>query len=272
MSMTGGISFFDKSKCLFKDGASCVASSNTGDQNLVLGTNKYYRWESIGSDDMTTETITITLPSAVAISRIFLLGHNFDTFQIQYGSSSDFANVTGLDSYSSNDISETGFARDTAYYEFDSVTTDTIILTVDTTQTTDAQKYINQIIVTNEIGTLTGFPNISGYNFDRNTRTERSASGRDHVEKGYEVVNISLGLSVYPVQADITMLESLHDRNEPFLIWPMGGKPTNFKYEQKGFKVGDVFQVQTMGDLGVGFYKNLYKSGVEQSYKFREVA
>jgi len=271
MSLVEGISFFEKSKSLFADGATAVASSNTPDQNLPLGTNKFFTWESIGSDDTTTETITVTLATPVAISRIFLVGHNFDDFQIQYGASLDFTNVLGLDSYSDNLISETGFTRNTAYYEFDSVTTDTIIITADTTQVVDAEKVINQIIITNELGTLVGFPQMAGLGFDRNERSQKAVSGRSHIEKGYETVQFGLGLEAYPVQADVTLLESLHDRNEPFLVWLSGGNPDNFKIKTRGFRVEDVFQVQTTGGLATGYFKNLYKSGVVQSFGFQEV-
>jgi len=273
MSMTGGISFFEKNKALKKDGAACVASSNTSDQNLVLGTNKYFKWQSSGSDDSTTETLTITLPESVSVSRIFLLGHNFDTFTIKYGAGagSNFANVTGLDAYSGNAISESGFTRDAAYYQFDAVTTNRFIVTATVAQTTDAEKELVQFVATNEIATLTGYPEITGLRFDRNDRGAQSVSGRTHIEKGYETCSFGLKLSSYNVQADITALESLHDRNEPFLVWLNGGKPSNFTYAQRGFRVGDVYQMQTAGGIQTGYYRNIYPAGVEQQYRFEEV-
>lgn len=271
MSMTGGISFFEKNKTLYEDGGRCVASSNTADQNLPLGTNKYFTWESSGSDDTTTETLTITLPESVEISRIFLIGHNFKQFQIKYGAAQNFAGVTGLDAYSGALISETTFARDAAYYEFTPVTTDTVTITIDKTQTVDAEKEINQIIITNEIGTLVGYPKITGAKFDRDDRTDQSVSGRSHVEKGYETSSFGLDLSSYPGQADINILEGLHDRNEAFLVWLNGGVPDNFTYTQRGFRVGDVYQMQTVGGLPTGYYKNIYPAAVEQSYRFLEV-
>ena len=271
MSMTGGISFYDKNKSLFDDGSTCVASTNTADQNLVLGTNKYFKWESIGSDDVTTETLTITLPSAISLSRIFLLDHNFKNFGIQYGASLDFANVTGLDSYSDNQILETGFSRNTAYYQFDAVTTDTIIISIDTTQTVDAEKFLHQFIITNELGTLTGFPDMTGIKLDRNDRKDKAISGRLHIEKGYETASFRLKLASYPVQADIDLLDSLHSRELPFLSWLNGGKPDQFRFEQRGFRLEDVYQVKVDKPAKNSFNKNIYVLGVNQSYSFMEV-
>ena len=271
MSMTGGISFFDKNKALFDDGSTCVASTNTADQNLILGTNKYFKWESIGSDDITTETLTITLPTAISLSRILLLDHNFKNFGIQYGASLDFANVLGLDSYSDNQILETGFAKNTAYYEFDAVTTDTIIISIDTTQVADAQKFLHQFIITNELGTLTGFPGMNGIKLDRNDRKDKAISGRLHIEKGYETASFRLNLKAYPVQADIDTLDSLHDRELPFLAWLNGGKPDQFRLDQRGFRLEDVYQMKVDKPAKNSFYKNIYTAAVDQSYSFVEV-
>ena len=271
MSMTGGISFYDKNKALFDDGSTCVASTNTADQNLILGTNKYFKWESIGSDDVTTETLTITLPAAISISRIFLLDHNFKNFGIQYGASLDFANVLGLDSYSDNQILETGFARNTAYYEFDAVSTDTIIISMDTSQVVDAQKFLTQFILTNELGTLTGFPGMSGIRLDRNDRKDKAISGRLHIEKGYETASFSLSLKSCPVHADVDVLDSLHDRELPFLAWLNGGKPDQFRFNQRGFRLEDVYQVKVDKPANNSFNKNVYILGVNQSYSFTEV-
>ena len=272
MSMTGGISFFDKNRALFKDGASAVASSNTDDQNLILGQNKYYSWQSNGSDDMTTETITITLAAAISISRIFLVNHNFKAFQIQYdnGSPTDFANVAGLDSYSGNSIDVTNFSRNTAYFEFDAVTTDTIIITVDTTQTVGAEKVLGQFIATNEIGTLTGYPVLNRVRSNRNIKRERSVTGRNHIQKGFEVASFDLNLQSYPLQADIDILDSLHQREDNFLVWLCGGKPDQFRLTQRGFLIDDIYEMQVTAPLENGYKDNVYRHGVQQKYNFEE--
>lgn len=271
--MSGGISFYDKSLSLYADGATVAASSNTPDQNLCLSNNKYYRWESSGSDDLTTETLTLTLPSAISISRLFLVNHNFKAFQVQYdnGSPADFANVLGLDSYSDSAIDVTNFTRNTAYFEFDAVTTDTIILTVDTTQTADAEKYLGQFIVTNELGTFEGYPKLNGVSIDRNIRREEATSGRFQIQKGYEVAGFDLSLSTYPKQNDITLLESLHDRENEFLVWLCGGLPDQFRIKQRGFRVNDLYQMQIDKALRNAYDKNVYLMGVNQTYSFVEV-
>lgn len=272
MSMTGGISFFDKNKAFYSEGSTCVASSNTASQNLILGSNKYFKWESIGSNDTTTETLTITLPAAISISRLFLVDHNFKEFTIKYGSTpSDFAAVKGIGGYTDSKIAHTAFSGDTAYYEFTPVTTDTIVISVVKSQVANAQKYLNQFIVTNELGTLSGFPNMNGIKLDRNDQRDEAISGRVHIEKGYETATFNLDLNTYPYQADVTLLDSLHDRDLPFIVWLSGGISTQFKITQRGFRLKDVYQMKVTGSMNNSYYKNIYKSGVNQNYNFAEV-
>jgi len=95
MTISDKIKVFEPSKALKKNGASITTSSGAGG-NYVLSMNKTVAWHSVGSDDSTTETLTITLPFAVDINRIFLIKHNFKSFKIQYDTNSEFTNVYGL--------------------------------------------------------------------------------------------------------------------------------------------------------------------------------
>ena len=271
MSITGGISFFDGSQSLFDTGSTAVASSNTTDQNLPLGTNNVFKWESNGSDDATTEEYTVTLPTSISISRLFLVNHNFKKFQVQYGASLDFANVVGLDDYSDSKIDVSDFTRNTAYFEFDAVTTDTLILTIDTTQVVDAEKFLTQFIVTNELGTLVGYPKISPLMLDRNIKKQKAISGRSHIQKGYEVGDFNLSLTRYPLQDDIDLLEDLHERESSFLVWLCGGLPDQFRIKQRGFRVESLFNMQVDRPLSDSYDKNIYVLGVNQKYSFLEV-
>lgn len=273
MSLTGGVSFFDKSKCLFKDNATAVASSNIAAQNLCLGTNKNYQWESIGSDDVTTETITITLPASTTFNRIFILGHNLKAFQISV-TGDTFANLLSEEAtatISGGDIDQTACAKTTSYFEFDSVTGTEVVLTMDTTQVVDAEKAVNQIILTTEIGTLIGFPMINGVNLDPNIDKDKTITGGTIIEKGAEYANFDMKLNTYPRQDDIDILNTVHSRQDPFLVWLCGGVPDNFRLQQPGWRLQDIYQMHTDARLKNGYRGNIYSSGVNQKYGFQEV-
>ena len=205
------------------------------------------------------------------ITRIFLVDHNWKEYTVKYGASVDFTNVTGIDGALGGGIAETAYARDTSYYEFDSVNTDTIIITATKTQTADQEKTLVQFIATEELGTLTGYPRIGNVKLDRNTRREKAISGRQHVEKSYESASFDLNLRTYPGQADIDLLDSLHDRDIPFLAWLSGGMPDQFRFTQRGFRLKDIYSMQTDRAASNAYDKNIYINGVNQRYSFQEV-
>lgn len=278
MSFTGGISFYERNKALFEDGSIASASSNNSAANLILGTNKFFQWESIASDDTVTETITITLEENNDITRLFLVDHNWKEFTVKFGSTpSDFTNVVGIDGALGGGIAETAFARDTAYYEFDSVNTNIIEITVTKTQVADEEKSLVMFITTEELGTLEGFPPNKGIGLDRNEKQDRAISGRMHVVKSYESARMELTPKTYSGvtnaigQADIDLLDSLHDRNIPFIVWANGGSPDQFRFSQRGWRLKDVYQMQTVKGTRNAYDKNIYVSGVNQKYSFVEV-
>ena len=77
--------FFERSKCLVRDGASVEIHDEYGNDTSenMLSYNRYSQFTSDGASGVSVE-ITITLPSDQEINRIFLLNHNFYTFQISY--------------------------------------------------------------------------------------------------------------------------------------------------------------------------------------------
>ena len=199
--ISGGVKIFDRSLSLFSDGNMTVTvSTGAGSESRAFDRNRVTYWRSVDSDDTTTETITIAFAEAVTFDRILMLDHNWKGFNVQYDVSgvwTHFTGVTGLDGALAN-VTETAFSDDTAYYEVTQVTTTGVRFQVTTTQVADADKYINQIILTKEKGTLQGYPDISGIEFSRNERTKKMLSGRSLSLKGEETFQCELNFKNYP--------------------------------------------------------------------------
>ncbi|MBL4761288.1 MAG: hypothetical protein JKY93_01145 [Gammaproteobacteria bacterium] len=270
MSMTGGFSFFDVNAAALFDGATIVASTNQDDANYILSGEKAYRWQSVGSDDVTQEVMTITLPVPVKFDRLFLVQHNFKGFTIKYGASLDFTNVRGLNGNTAN-ISEADFTYDTAYYEFDAVTTDTIIITIDTTQIANVEKYLMWFIATTELGTFIGYPQNPNLTLDRKITRQKNAAKGQRILKHKERAKLNIDMKHYPIQQDIDLLSDLQDRDDPFLVWPHGGKPAQFRLRIRGYRTRDIFLMQISSPMGVGFFKNTYSLSGETKVKMEEV-
>ncbi len=257
MTISGGIKVLEKSSSLFKDGSSAVSTSATGSINNILSMNRFLRWDTIGSDDITAETITITIPST-AMSRIFIVGHNLKDFSITYDVGlTAFTNVVGVDGTKTG-IVETAFSENTAYYEFDSVTTTQINIIATKTQVANEQKYITVFITTDEIGTFEGYPNVKPET-DANEKRSQVQTGKYITQKNFETFRAQIS-SEHTDQGDINIIESMYESQEPFLIWLCGGKygTDNFAVDFKNWRLQDLYQVQTYNNLKTIWRDNSY--------------
>jgi hypothetical protein len=279
MTISGGIKFFEPNLADSKTGATVTASTGQPAAPFILDRNKYTFWRSVGSDDLTVETLEITLDSSQAISRLFLVNHNFKTLQALWwdgGGWVEFQNVTGINSVESAVIIEAAYALNTAYYEFDEVTTDKIIITTKETQTPDQEKFLNSFIVTNELGTLQGFPNIKDATKDKKLRKSTMLNGRSFIDKSLEVIRFTVDFKNYPAPTpyadDLDLVYSIFDRDENFLVWLCGGRNGDpyFKYQLRGFRIEDIIEVQTVNIFKDSYRSNYYNGTVKLMLKLEE--
>lgn len=277
MSITGGIKFFTRNKNLAEDGATGTATTGNSILERALDKNPLTKWRSVGSSDATTETLIVDFPEDVTIDRLLLVDHNWKSFTVKYDSGgvyTDFANVVGLDGSLGGGISETTFADDTAYYEFDSVTTDSLELTVTETQVADAEKFLTQLISCQELGTLTGFPLIRGLRPSRNVRSKNVLSGKVLAQKSEESMKFDLDFKNFgsTFTSDLDLMFSLFEREDNFLVWLSGGRrgSTYFSYGLRGFRLKDVYEMQATRDFPLSFRDNVYVNPVNVKVKLEE--
>jgi hypothetical protein len=273
MAITGGIKFFKQSKALFVNDGTAVASTNTEAAKNVLSSNKFIRWTSSGSDDTTTETITITFPSAT-IDRVFLIDTNFKEFTIKYdvgGTPTDFTDVLGLDG-SQSVIAETVYARDTAYYEVDPVTTTKIYITATKSQVVDAEKSLERFYATEEIGTFQGYPLVTPETLNPNINQQKVLSGNLNVQKRLETFECGLKFKNYPpIQNDYDITLDIQRRTSSFLIWLCGGKfGTSFNMVRENWDLKNVYNVQAVGKLSPRWNNGIYLAGFSGSIKINQ--
>lgn len=262
--ISGGIKFLKQSKIL---NASAIASvSGNASVSALLDSNRETFYRSISSDDTITEIIEITFSELKTIDRLFLKDFNWKEFNVKYDLSSvwtDFSNVIDVDG-SQATISETVYSNDTYYAEFDSVTTDKIKIEITKTQVVDAEKFINQVIVTEELSTLVGYPEIKSIKASKNLRRRKTVSGKFSIQKSLETFGVKLTFKDYPssdvYNVDIDAAMELHDSENPFLVWLCGGKfgSKYFKYTIRGFRLKDIFQVQLSNDYSLSYTQNIY--------------
>jgi hypothetical protein len=274
MAVTGGIKFFYKNYADI-DNASCLVSCSTGSalRGSLRDRKTYTRWESSGSSDATTETITVDFGASHAINRLILVKNNFKAFSVTYWNGSawtDFSTVVTKEG-SQAKVEETTNAKTTNYYEFTEVTTDKIKITVTTTQTANAEKYVGEVIATKEIGTMTGYPNQS-QTFEKIQVKKETLGGKPKFSILDESYSTTLDFSNYPTTEDHALIQTLWEGNEEFLIYPCGGNTAQFRFPRKGTRLEDVFLVWFDSDFSPNFTSNVYSLGMNYQIKLVEVA
>jgi len=274
MSINGAVKFFEQSYALFKNGVTATATSNDDAVKYILDVSRYTEWISIGSNDLTVETLLVTLPADKTINRIFLRDMNLKDFTVKYWNGSAFTaftNVIGVNGVSTSGITETAYARDTSYYEFDAVSTDKLQILANKSQVVDAEKFIGGFVVTEEIGTFEGFPRVQPA-ANRNETRKIALSKRAVIQKSYETNKVKITFKTHPYQSDLDIIETLFDREEPFLVYPCGGRTgtTYFKVEQKNWRLKDIYNVQLTGGLKNEYEKGVYTLGFNKSITMAE--
>ena len=271
MAITGGIKFFKENKA--KSASASSSISGTASVLNLLNSNVETFWRSSGSSDSITEEIIITFSGDKTIDRLLIANFNGKLFNAQYDASgvwTSFANVVGLDG-SVSGISETTYDKDTAYYEFDSVTTGAIRIQITSTQTADQEKFINQVIATEELGTFVGYPKVSNISLGRNQKSKRTLNGKFSIQKSIETLGYKLAFSDYPsleaYNADIDLVMTLLDSEDPFIPWLCGGRYGSdyFRYTLRGFKLTDLPQMQVANTYSMSYSKNIYTNQVNIS-------
>lgn len=271
--ITGGVKFFDYNYFGYKYGGRANATTNTEGAKYVLDINKYTRWVSVASNDMTTETLTLTSPRTVTVDKIIGSRHNFKEFTITHSGGTDFTNVNGLNADLVGGISETAFSLNTFYYSFDPVDITSIEINVTKTQVANEDKFLGQFFATQELGKFAGFPTISRVEHDKDIKVLRTISGRPIVRKGFETFSCNMSFRTYPVANDIALVESIHEREQSFLVWLCGGRygTDYFKFEQRGWRLEDVYNVQHIRPLIADYDSGIYVNGANTSLNLIEV-
>ena len=154
------------------------------------------------------------------------------------------------------------------YYEFEEVTADNLEFQfyLGAGQNNGIlNPYMRQIILTKEIGTFTGFPNISGYSESQNEIVNMTSTGLKHITKQHNTVDsFRISFKAHPIENDVNIADKLYNSQESFTLWPCGGGygSNHFLFEKDGWKLDDVYNVQTTGKKSNRWYKNFYKSGI----------
>jgi len=274
MTVSGGIKFFRKNRGDIDDeNATAAVSTGSATRDYARNRKRYLRWESVGSDDITTETYELRFGAAYDIDRIILNRHNFKAFFVKYWDGAawkHFANVITKEGAQAN-ITETVNTKTTNYYEFTSVNTEKIIVSIDTTQSVDDEKYMYECISTEELGTFTGYPIYAG-TFEKKRAFKEAFNGRVAQSILGENFKCSLRFNTYPTASDHVIVNALWDIDKEFLIYPCGANEDQYRYTSMiGNRLRDIYLVGIRGDLTPIYERNVYVNSLNYKVDLVEV-
>ena len=274
MAVSGQIKFFYKNYGdIDNENGSATVSTGTASRNYARSRKRYLKWQSSGSDDLTTETYQLDFGSSYDVDRVIIKKHNFKAFTIKYwngASWTHFANVVTAEGTQTN-ITETTNTKTTNYYEFDSVSTEKILISVDTTQTVDAEKYAYEVIASKEFGTFVGYPVYSG-KFNKERASKKHFTGTVSQTIFGENFNCNLNFVTYPSESDHELIKDLWEYGKEFLIYPCGADADQYRFSDMiGNRLEDLFLVTFTGDLSPDYEKNVYQLGLNYRVSFAEV-
>ena len=289
MAVTGAIKFFERSKALLSDGG--VRATFTQGPNrdnisinnaLSFDRDGYFRGTPSG-DQSFRESVSFLFSPTIKINRLFLVDTNLDQPILQFQIRGNrLSNVTDID----NNAPQLLSGRDglfvktlgglrryresrTLYYEFDEIEISSLNIAWQMQTTSfwgfQARPYLRQLILTNEIGTFVGFPNISAYSENQNEIVNQTSTGLKHITKQHETIDtFKILFHSHPIENDISIGDKLFASRKSFTLWPCGGGygSNHFLFEKEGWRLGDIYNVQTTGMKSNRWYKNFYKGGI----------
>ena len=256
MAVTGALKFFKRPVTLANDRAS-VSIENA--RNLLSFNNLYY-FENPGE-----ASFTVFFSRAATIDRLLIVDTNAVSIR--------FSNIQNAIDQDMMPVEFPYTPRDkTSYFEFDPIALNSLDIVL--TPPPGEELYCRQIIATSEIGTLEGYPQVSTFNLTNNEIKNKTNTGLVHITKQSKILQLfSLRLRAYPSQHDVTLLEGLYEQSESFLLWPCGGSNGEryFNVNQEGWRLQDIYNVQTTGTTSRRWNKNFHLGGVNSRLRFIEV-
>ena len=118
-----------------------------------------------------------------------------------------------------------------------------------------------QVIATQELGQLEGYPVVSNNAVNRNITDSQSASGRRFIKKNFGGWSARLSVGIWNISADLTLIQNLYTQSSGFLVWVNAGDSAQFSNPLEGFRFEDIYYVKPTNPFNPQKYKGLYTSG-----------
>ena len=253
--MSQQIIFFEKSKCDYSDSnVTATADQGNATADKVLNRSNNSAWLTSGSVDSDDPYLEIDMVNERDMTDILLIGHNFKEYTLQRWNGSSYVDF-------STPINETSNTKETTHHTFDQVSSSKIKLIVGATMTADDDKILRQLIITEQIGQLAGWPTIDP-TLSRNKKASKALSGKYSIKENIGARKEKLKVKVLNSDADLTIIENLYYANVGFLYWPCGGDEDQFDSARIGYRLEDIYLMKTSDEWKPKYFRGMYNRGM----------
>lgn len=286
--ITGRVKFFEPQLADISQGARAtwlvpaVGRSNRVDEILSLNPRSYWQGSDRGpaGNVIHGEIIDISFDTFSSVDTFFLLRHNVNDFRIELSSpplpniqASDINNVrTLIGSITSRNSVRLDDGDYMTYIKIDPpVRINRIRLgLVGAGPLNQSPVRLGTFIATRELGGLEGYPEIKKFSFSQNEQRTKAKDGRFFINKQERrLENLRMRFRNYVEIADQDLVSGIFNRENPFLLWPSGGYQ-GFRFDIDGFKIDDIYKMQTVGKFNTGLSRGSYSGVMNFDVKFVE--
>lgn len=232
--------------------------------NLMRNRNNNSGWSTTASTDAANTTLVFDFGEDRTFDSIHLIKHNLKAFTLKYWNGSAWTNF-------STAIAETTNVLTTNYYNFNSVSGSKLQLIITAAQTLDADKYINQVIASEIIGTMQDEPEIQPQ-WDKDRVVTKFLSGKNFVAKSVGGFNCTIKKKSVSNSNDLTLAETLFHSYEGFLVWICGGDTSQMETIREGYRLEDIFFMDVANEYSPEWIESRFYNGMPLNLKLVEVA
>lgn len=270
--MPSQIIFFEKNKIDLEQQSVSITvtdsiASNNGQEfvNFMRNRNNYSAWMTTDSEDAALTQLDIDLGDLRDITDILLIGHNFKDYTIQY--------KQGLGSYLDfpTPINVSGSTESSSLHNFNQVQATDIKIIISGTQVPDAEKILKQLIITDRIGQLKGWPVVKSPIVSTNKIKSKMLSGKTNIVESLEAFSCTLDVRHWSIQEDVSIVEDIYFRREGVLMWINANAPEQFKLDLRGYRKEDIFLVRPQDEFRPELVRGIYDNGLKIAMKLVEV-
>lgn len=233
--------------------------------DFLRNRNNTSGWATTGSSDAANTQLDIDLGSRKDVDSLILIKMNFKSYTIQYydEDTTSWADFSTAINVSAN-------STETKSHSFTSVSARYFRIIITGAFTLNGDKFMTQLIVTESIGEFSFQPTIKPV-IDRSRKATKYLSGKSHIIKSVQSFSVDLAMPSQIDDTDLTIVESMFDSYEGFLIWLCGGTISQYSSLRQGYRLEDIFLVNVTNEYVPEWGQSRYANGMKVDLKLTEV-